>query len=134
MATTVVGSHSNSANPIALASVAGIEAGDWLTVLTQVSSKSELILVTAVNTGPSTVNVTRGAFATIPTSLANGDIVAVVRRKDIVRHVLNLFRDNATTVVNGGGDRDVTIYEEDGTTVKAKVNISADGLTRTRIV
>lgn len=134
VATTVVGSHSNSANPIALASVAGIEAGDWLTVLTQVSSKSELILVTAVNTGPSTVNVTRGAFATIPTSLANGDIVAVVRRKDIVRHVLNLFRDNATTVVNGGGDRDVTIYEEDGTTVKAKVNISADGLTRTRIV
>lgn len=130
--TTVVGFHDNVTTTLALASVSGIAAGDWLSALGSGGDESELILVTAVNTGPVTVTVVRGQLGTVA-DILNGHEVVVLRRKEIIRHVLNLFRNNAETVVGGGGERTVTIYEEDGVTVKNVVEISADGLDRTRI-
>lgn len=46
--------------------------------------------------------------------------------------MIDLLCNNADIVVNGNGSRTVTIYEDDGITIRAQVTISADGLTRTR--
>ncbi len=43
-----------------------------------------------------------------------------------------MFNDS-NVVVGGGGARTLTLFEDDGTTEKAKVVISGDGLTRTKL-
>ncbi len=46
---------------------------------------------------------------------------------------LDTFANSADVVVEGGGTKLVTIYEDDDSTVKFQVRISSDGLTRTRL-
>lgn len=41
--------------------------------------------------------------------------------------------NNSTVVVGGGGDRTITVFADDQITEIAKVNISADGLVRTKL-
>lgn len=48
--------------------------------------------------------------------------------------IIDLLTNNGDIVINGDSSKTVTLYEDDGTTIRAQVLISADGLTRTRIV
>jgi hypothetical protein len=48
---------------------------------------------------------------------------------DIVDYLFN----NATTVVEAGGTRLITVFEDDGSTIKAQARISKDGNTRTKL-
>jgi len=45
-----------------------------------------------------------------------------------------LLTNDATVVDIGGGVNQVTIFDDDGTTILRRMNVSADGLTRTVIV
>lgn len=47
--------------------------------------------------------------------------------------VFDSLSDDSTAVTEPDGSRILTIFEADGTTVKARVQISADGATRTEI-
>jgi hypothetical protein len=52
----------------------------------------------------------------------------------LIDDILEMFVNDATVSVGGGGERTVTIFEEDGVTIKNQMTISADGLIRTRII
>ncbi|MEE9393693.1 MAG: hypothetical protein V3W41_14415 [Planctomycetota bacterium] len=47
--------------------------------------------------------------------------------------VFDTLTNDSTTVAQPDGSRILTIFEDDGTTVKARVQISEDGRTRTRL-
>jgi len=53
---------------------------------------------------------------------------------DRVDDIADMLVNNATVTNEVDGSRTITIFEGDGTTIKRQVNISADNLTRTRVV
>lgn len=48
--------------------------------------------------------------------------------------IIDLLCNNGTIVNNPDTSRTVTIFEDDGITIRARVHISPDGLTRTRLI
>lgn len=97
-------------------------------------SSGEVVVVTSVGSG--SFGADRGQFSSTAQSMQDDSQIAFLRGSDVdraVTRILDLFVNNAETVDIGAGVRQVTIYEQDGVTIKHRVTISADGLTRTRI-
>jgi len=61
-------------------------------------------------------------------SAASGDAAETLRTLE------KIFTNDATVVDIGGGINQVTVFDDDGTTVLRRMNVSADGLTRDVIV
>lgn len=53
---------------------------------------------------------------------------------ETLRTLEKIFTNDATVVDIGGGTNQVTIFDDDGTTVLRRMNVSADGLTRDVVV
>lgn len=48
--------------------------------------------------------------------------------------IIDLLCNNGDIVNNPDGTRTVTLYQDDGSTIRAQLQISSDGLTRTRLI
>ena len=73
-----------------------------------------------------------GKDQTVPTAWQEMEVVFNLPQ-NIVDDVFDALLNGAIVVNEAGGTRLLTIFEDDGTTVKAQVRISADGLTRTKL-
>jgi len=103
------------------------------------------ILDVAIINGVSIASTNSAGLVTIPGAVAAGDLwdfniggqtaqQRLLQTDQNVESVLDILCNNANVVNNPDGSRTVTLFEDDGTSIRAQVLISADGLTRTRLV
>lgn len=119
------------------------EAGNYKVSLTGANNNiADVLVVTGfvleVNNSAGLITTTSGGVqpADVWTVSLGGETAGdkLTAARSDADTMIDLLCNNGDIVNNPDGTKTVTLYQDDGSTIRAQVRISSDGLTRTRII